>query len=137
MNTSNPCKEGIMSLTPFSAESLRGLRATTAHENHLKRVNEYIRTIYTHVIRRAKETDETSFKYQFYSENFDTFDMYMNEIVNGLKDLFPGCSVKHTTFYMGMDGKMHDIIQIDEQTLHFMSRKNCKEYIVVDWSTQL
>jgi len=126
-----------MSLTPFSAESLRGLKAATMQENHLKKVNEYIRTIYTHVIRNAKETDETSFKYQFYAENFDTFDMFMNEIVNGLKDLFPGCCVKHTTFYMGIDGKMHDIIQIDEPTLHFMNRKGCKEYIVVDWSTQL
>jgi len=126
-----------MSLTPFSAESLRGLRAATVQENHLKRVNEYIRTIYTHVLRRAKETDETSFSYQFYAENFDTFDMFMNEIVNGLKDLFPGCNVKHTTFYMGMDGKMHDIIHIDEPTLHGISRKGCKEYIVVDWSTHL
>ena len=59
----------------------------------------------------------------------------MNEIVNGLKDLFPGCSVKHTTFYMGIDGKMHDIINIDEQTLHSMNRRGCKEYIVVDWSS--
>ena len=126
-----------MSLTPFSADLLRGLKAATVQENHLKRVNEYIRTIYTHVLRRAKETEETSFSYQFYAENLDTFDMYMNEIVNGLKDLFPGCSVKHTTFYMGMDGKMHDIIQIDEHALHYISRKGCKEYIVVDWSTHL
>lgn len=126
-----------MSLLPFSAESLRGLRATAAHENQIKKVNEYIRTIYTHVLRRAKETDDTSFSYQFHSENFDSFDMYMNEIVNGLKDLFPGCSVKHTTFYTGIDGKMHDIIHIDEHTLHYMSRKNCKEFIVVDWSANL
>jgi len=124
-----------MSLTPYSAEALRKLRATNIYDNRLKRVNEYVTTIYTHVVRRAKETDDTSFKYQFYAENFDMFDIFMNDIVNGVKDLFPGCSVKHTTFYMGVDGKMHDIIQIDEPTLHGISRKGCKEYIVIDWSS--
>jgi hypothetical protein len=124
-----------MSLTPYSAEALRELRATSIYENRLKRVNEYVTTIYTHVVRRAKETEDTSFKYQFYAENFDMFDIFMNDIVNGVKDLFPGCSVKHTTFYMGVDGKMHDIIQIDEPTLHGISRKGCKEYIVIDWSS--
>jgi hypothetical protein len=70
-----------MSLTPYSADALRKLRATNIYENRLKRVNEYVTTIYTHVVRRAKETDDTSFKYQFYAENFDMFDIFMNDFI--------------------------------------------------------
>jgi len=127
-----------MSLTPYSAEALRELRATSIYENRLKRVNEYVTTIYTHVVRRAKETEDTSFKYQFHLnqlDSFDSFDIYMGDIVNRLKEVFPDCSVKHITMSMGFDGKMHNITEIDEKALPFINRKSCQEYIVVDWSS--
>jgi hypothetical protein len=63
----------------------------------------------------------------FYIEN-------MRDILSGLQELFPGCSVSNTTLSKGTDGKFYDISTLDEKVLPFINRDLDQSFIVVDWT---
>jgi hypothetical protein len=67
----------------------------------------------------------------FYIEN-------MVDILDGLRTLFPGCSVKYKkiTFAIGRDGKEYDISTIDTSLYQLVDLRHSKteEHIVIDWS---
>ena len=58
----------------------------------------------------------------------------MPEILLGLREMFPGCLVKHARLVRGQDGKMYDMDSIDEKVLPFIDQSQSQEYITVDWS---
>ena len=58
----------------------------------------------------------------------------MNDILAGLRDLFPGCFVSHTLLCQAKDGKMYDVAKLDDAVLPFVDRALDQSYIVIDWS---
>jgi hypothetical protein len=58
----------------------------------------------------------------------------MPDILAGLQQLFPGCSVSHTLLCQAKDGKMYDVAKLDESVLPFVDRALDQSYIVIDWS---
>lgn len=58
----------------------------------------------------------------------------IKDILAGLEDLFPDCSVSHTLLCQAKDGKLYDIAHLDEAVLPFVDRALDQSYIVIDWS---
>lgn len=63
----------------------------------------------------------------FYIEN-------MRDILSGLQELFPACTVSNSTLSQGTDGKFYDISTLDEKVLPFINRALDQSFIVVDWT---
>ena len=58
----------------------------------------------------------------------------MPDILRELREMFPGCLVKHARLVKAQDGKMYDMDSIDEKVLPFIDQSQSQEYITVDWS---
>ena len=58
----------------------------------------------------------------------------MNDILAGLRDLFPDCAVSHTLLCQAKDGKLYDVAKLDDAVLPFVDRALDQSYIVIDWS---
>jgi hypothetical protein len=129
---------------------MRVLKAKVDEETRLKRVDSIVRGIYHYTVSAAEKSTDTSFKmeipkthqmrtntnsrqYQvhvsdpFYIEN-------MRDILSGLQELFPGCTVSNSTLSKGTDGKFYDISTLDEKVLPFINRDLDQSFIVVDWT---
>ena len=63
----------------------------------------------------------------FYIEN-------MPDILSGLQELFPGCTISHSIMCQGTDGKVYDISTLDEKVLPFVNRALDQSFIIIDWS---
>ena len=102
------------SLTPVSRESMKGLKFETDEKIRIQEekirqenIQGILKNIYNIAIQEARTTTNTYV--QIDSENHLTFSQFMNdirsklfvknmkEIVKGLEELFPGCSVRHFT----------------------------------------
>jgi hypothetical protein len=58
----------------------------------------------------------------------------MNDILSGLRPLFPGCTISHCIMSKGTDGKMYDISTLDEKVLPFINRALDQWFIIIDWT---
>ena len=58
----------------------------------------------------------------------------MPDILDGLHNLFPDCSVSHTLLCQAKDGKLYDVAKLDDAVLPFVDRALDQSYIVIDWS---
>lgn len=125
---------------------MRGLKAKVEEEARLQRVNSIIGNIYNYATSVAKNGDmshkfaipkthvnihtgrhQTYGPDPFYLEN-------MVDILDGLRNLFPECTVSHSTLSQGTDGKFYDISTLDEKVLPFINRALDQSFIVIDWS---
>ena len=133
-------------LVPISRDTMKDLKAQKDEEkrqvlekNRIYEIKTIIRTIYSSARRIAETTDDLSYAYplplpihpsrpsEFHTTNMD-------DILGGLRDLFPDCSVLNTTLSRGQDGKMYDISKMDEKIRPFIDTRKSQEYIVIDWS---
>lgn len=133
--------------TPMSRDAMRGLKAKIEEEVRVQKIRIIIDGIYSQAVTAAKVKTDTSFKMEipktnvinpqtgrhqtssdpFYLEN-------MAHILSSLRDLFPDCTVSHSTLSQGTDGKFYDISTLDEKVLPFINRALDKSFIVIDWS---
>jgi hypothetical protein len=58
----------------------------------------------------------------------------MNDILEQLQELFPGCSVSHAILSRGSDGKLYDISKINDRILQVIITALPNSYIFIDWS---
>jgi len=58
----------------------------------------------------------------------------MPDILIGLQQVFPDCTVTHSLLCQGTDGKMYDISTLDDNVLKFVNRVLDQSFIVIDWS---
>ncbi len=124
-----------MSLTPMSRKTLQNLKQKTDEENRVHHIKQIIHMIYNGAISNATKTTDKQYKYKvpiyhndnFYSEN-------MADILKGLQELFPDCSITHTLFAIGTNGKMYDISKLDDTVLPFVNTALNNSFIVIDWS---
>ena len=141
-------------LVPISRDMMRDLKAQKDEEkrqvlekNRIYGIKTIILTIYSSARRIAETTDDLSYAYPLptmyareegttvhpsRSSEFHTTNM--DDILGGLWDLFPDCSVLNTTLSRGQDGKMYDISKMDEKIRPFIDTRKSQEYIVIDWS---
>jgi len=113
---------------PISREVMLQLKKNKDEEAHRKCVELLVNGIYSNALRQAETSEDKQYYYKV------TSSPYFPEVVEALKELFPGCSVSHTLLACGSDGKMYDISKIDEKILPLIDRALNDSYIVVDWS---
>jgi len=131
-----------MSLTPVSRDTLRGLKAkkeegmrALAERQRLDQVSQMVYHIYGQAVSMAELSSETVYTYKVNTSNSPSFmQQNMSDILNGLKTLFPDCTVEHSFFVRGNDGKMYDISKMDEKMRPFINPQNGQSTIVIDWS---
>jgi hypothetical protein len=128
-----------MSLTPISRESMRGLKAKIQEEARIARINSIVDYIYRDAVRIATQIDDSSCLYNL-SEHGTPLDFYrenMEEIISGIKSLFPDCVVEYKTLktVTARNGRKYDISKNDNSHISdIRGRPEIGEYIVVDWS---
>jgi hypothetical protein len=131
----------MAALTPITRDEMRSLKAQTDEKMRIQQIQQYVKTIYEKVIQFAKTSTETKwghdtnnnmqygFRREFSIANID-------DILSGLRELFPGCSVefKSVTMARGPDGQMHDVSTLDPKAMMFMSHTQITQCITIDWS---
>jgi len=140
---------------------MRSLKAKKDEEARLQRVNIIVSTIYDRAIHQAKSTGDSRYKYAMPTaqvrsqkhmmmahhqmmahqspipdENITFHNENMANILSNLRALFPECLVefKSITMAMGNDGQMHDVSDLDQKALAFVTNPQTSAFIVIDWS---
>ena len=128
--------------TPMTRDEMRSLKAETDEKNRLRGVEQYVNTIYQAVIQTAQTSTKTEWRAEFHNGQGGTaldskfIITNIDDVLRGLQNLFPGCSVdfKTVTTAMGADGQMHDISTLDEKVIMFIGNRHVKQSISIDWS---
>jgi hypothetical protein len=141
----------ILGLSPMSLSSMQQCKVEEDNRQYKKCIKDIITTFYTEAIEAAK----TGSSYKCRSDprylahlaglrptEFIVRDDTLTEILGTLRELFPGCRLTHSKMAKGINGKMHDISQMDELTTKLIATsvidiRQTEEYIVLDWSTRL
>ena len=115
--------------------ALRGLKDHTIEKNRLRKIQKSIHEIYDETICLAKRGTESVYRFELHRSQISFYKENMKEILEGLQELFPDCSVSHTILSPGKDGKLYDISKIDDTNVRIVSEYPMKNsYIVIDWS---
>lgn len=140
----------------MSRDAMRGLKAKVEEEARLYRVNSIVRNIYSAAISVAKNGDMSHKSAiprthvmvnatpkaanpfgQAHHQGYGPDPFYLEnmvDILDGLRNLFPECTISHSTLSQGTDGKFYDISTLDEKVLPFINRALDQSFIVIDWS---
>jgi len=125
---------------PITRHELQQLKVKNDEQKRLNTINKYVNSIYNSLINQVRSSSNiTSYNYQInqvptIDPDYLFIERNKDEILNGLKVLFPDCLVDFKILSRGTDGKMYDVSNIDEKMKTFINRQNDREYIVIDWS---
>jgi len=142
MNRARAAVTDKMSLTPVSREEMRGMKVHMDEQRRLQLIDTIVSQIYAPTVMQARSSSETSYTYPLTNTTYHNHGLHksqevkanMPDILNRLRELFPGCTVSHTTLAKGQDGQLYDIACIEEKVLAFVNRQQTQEYIIIDWS---
>ena len=134
-----------MSLKPMSREAMCRLKQAADLEKRAKQVKHLISNFYSQAITKAKTTTETSIQLQGYGDfcNSDNYgseklikftETDKDELLRGLRTLFPDCLVEYQILVQGNDGKMYDFSKMDKAMLPFINNRMTRENLVIDWT---
>jgi len=145
-----------MYLTPISREYMRSYRSKPLENLNRELINNIVYEIYWGAVNASKTDSQYHYPLPMDNAAVPPLIVYgqlypltrdrilLVEIINGVKILFPDCSVEHKTVTMvtGRDGKLYDISKIDKNIIPGITRPipcitraaTSMEYIVVDWS---
>jgi hypothetical protein len=148
-----------MSLTPFSRDAMRELKANKDEEAHILMINSVVKQLYEETLRFAERTRETVYKINMINKSYNSSKLpsnsntsfhhnlqiaseyvreHMEEILTHLRRLFPDCSVEYKKVSMarGRDGIEYDITTMDNILLSFIDVRQgrTEEYIMIDWT---
>ena len=118
---------------PIIKNDLQQLKAKTDEKKRLEQINQHVNNIYQTLINQATLNIKTSYNHQI-NQRDSFFENNKDDIINGLKILFPDCSIDYKMLSRGNDGQMYDITNIDEKTRPFINRQYDQAHIVIDWS---
>ena len=121
------------SIQPINRIDLQQLKAKNDEQNRVNQINQIVNQIYSTAINQARTQIITSYNHQM-NQRDPFFEKNKDDIINGLKTLFPDCSVEYKMLSRGNDGQMYDITNIDEKMRPFINRQHDQAHIVVDWS---
>jgi hypothetical protein len=135
-----------MSHTSISPESMSEHNDKIYEKNHMGKINSIVDSIYIDAVNFANSGDETVYIYDL-PQNDIPIDFYRKniaEIINGIKKLFPDCSVEYKNLMMvrGRDGELYNISKANENIIPGVTKPipsiirpaTTIEYIVLDWS---
>ena len=122
-------------LTPMSRDAMRELKAKNDEEQRLRWIKENISDIYNNAVQAAKSSSMTKWSREIKSHEVFLV-KNMDDILSGLQNLFPDCSVEFKSGIMaiGSDGAMHDISTLDPAAMQFMRLTQIKQCITIEWS---
>jgi hypothetical protein len=148
-----------MSLTPFSRQTMRGLKANKDEEAHIMKINLVVKQLYEETVRFAEINEETQYKINMINKFYNSIKLpsnsnslynhnlqitteyvreHMEEILTHLRRLFPDCSVeyKKVTLVKGRDGREYDVTTMDSILKSFVDMRiaRTEECIVIDWT---
>jgi hypothetical protein len=118
-------------------QDLQQLKIKNDEQKRLNMINKCVNNIYNSLINQASSSNITSYNYQINQGpclDSEFIEKNKNDILNGLKVLFPDCLIEFKILSRGFDEKMYDVSNIDEKIKPFINRQNDREYIVIDWS---
>lgn len=125
-------------MEPMTREELQGLKAKALEEKRRAFVTKQIEQIYRAVKHHAsgqqsgiRQDCDTSYKCAVQQ---DLEKQTIADILSGLQEVFPDCSVVHTLLARGKNGKLYDISKIDDTILPLISVALNESYIVIDWT---
>ena len=128
-------------MEPLTRQYLLGLKAQVDEETRVRHVQCYANSIYNQVKQTASNTPQTRFQQRVEPDNGNTshhgyFNVRnsMPDILDKLQGLFPDSKVEFKTLSRGQDGKMYDIVDIDERMKPFIDTRFKQDFIVIDWS---
>ena len=141
-----------MEYQPIFRDTLQKLKSIKDEELRIKKINTTIDYIHNKVIKTAETTNDNKYYYQIpvmtteeYNRNTinrirlpdshpsskllnEFYNDNLHEIIIGLQNRFPDCSIKQTSMVQDEYGRLYDI-------MHKMSEVfGITEYILVDWS---
>lgn len=119
---------------PISRNDLQQLKAKTDEESRLQSINRIVNNIYMQLTTQAKTNIKTSYNHHIQQHESIIYEKNKDDIINGLKTLFPDCSIDYKMLSRGNDGQMYDITNIDEKMKPFINRQHAQAHIVIDWS---
>ena len=122
-------------MEPVSRAYLLGLKAQTDEENRIRHVEQYVSNIYSQAKQTAQSSAQTSFQHRV-QDHFGQLAIRDNifDILARLRTLFPDSSIEYKSLSRGQDGKMYDIVNIDERMKPFINPRHNQDVIVSDWS---
>jgi hypothetical protein len=148
-----------MSLTPFSRDAMRELKAGKDEEAHILKIHSVVKQLYEETVRFAERSQETIYKINMNNRAYQHIQLdsnsnssfhhalpitreyvteHMEEILTHLRRLFPECSVEYKKVSMarGRDGKEYDITTMDNILLSFIDVRQgrTEECIMIDWT---
>ena len=148
-----------MSLTPFSRDAMRELKAGKDEEAHILMINSVVKQLYEETLRFAERSQETVYKINMINKSYNSSKLpsnsnssylhnlqiaseyvreHMEEILTHLRRLFPDCSVEYKKVSMarGRDGIEYDITTMDNILLSFIDVRQgrTEEYIMINWT---
>jgi hypothetical protein len=128
-----------MSLNPISRDEMRQRKAVRDEALRAQQVSQFVRQIYNNATQIADSTSETVYRFDARQTNVQHILMAnMDEIINSLRTLFPGCLVeyKSITTVTGNDGKQYDLSTLDEKLRPFINMHSLQKtnFIVIDWT---
>jgi hypothetical protein len=94
-------------------------------------IRQNIETFYSATINTAMNSSRTSYVHELIND-FTIDNLHV--IIPSLKNLFPGCIVKHAIMASDNDGKLYDISELSDDDLKKVQKALNNSYIVIDWS---
>jgi len=128
-----------MSLNPISRDEMRQRKAVRDEALRAQQVSQFVRNIYNNATQIADATSETVYRFDARQTQHQHILMAnMDEIINSLRALFPGCLVeyKSITTVTGNDGKQYDLSTLDEKLKPFINIRSqqTNNSIIIDWT---
>lgn len=139
--------ENDFCLNPMSREAMRRLKGVADLEIHAKHIEKLIKFFYDKAITKAMTSTETSIQLPGYGlEGYGDFhdpgtgqtikftETDKDDLLSGLRSLFPDCLVEYQILVQGNDGKVYDFSKMDKAMLPFINNRQTRECLVIDWS---
>jgi len=121
-------------MQPITRDHLLSLKAQTDEKTRLQNIQGYTQNIYQQVINTATTTTQTRYQVQIPIHGQFSARDNMPDILDKLRGLFPDSRVNFKALSRGVDGKMYDIVEIDERMKPFVNTQFNQEFIIIDWS---
>lgn len=123
-----------MSKKVYSRITLQGMKSV--EDMRIRNIDEVVNTIYQLVIQESKRNINNNYKYVCNNPSYGIifYDENSTEIINGLKMLFPDCTIVFKKFLRDNFQQVKEFTYIDDTMKQFVSRVYEQDYFLIDWS---
>ena len=134
--------------TPIPAKEMVGLKQKKKEKERLSILKKLLKLIYDSTVNYGEKSIGTQYVYkaivpfchhnEFYNHNELFIKENLDDIMAGLKHLFPDCDIKYRLYSSDIKGNMRDITDLEDvhkMLVHCLSEGNCLESrFIIDWT---